>query len=306
MGEETVSKIAIDEECLALQSEFSKVCEALSTSKLNERWILYMEMVDLLHMNLMAERSGDWDMYLFSLKCMLPYFAGTGHNNYARSVYWFLQEMTELNPKVQEEFEKGLFVVRRTNTYWSGVSPDLCIEQTLMASLKGSTGLTRGKSLSDVSRLIWTLSRPGVLTIDLKMKEMTNVRYRSSEQHIDIKQARPSRIDRNKTDMELMGKFCDSRFLLQVESLSKLVGNLKNIASGLIAPATVNITDVKKCGESIIEMMEGTSPLTFSFKKRMQAVQIPSSSNLPKQEKKVSIDPELLFQRLITVCTDDQ
>ena len=53
-------------------------------------------------------------------------------------------------------------------------------------------------------------------------------------------------------------------------------------------------------------MMEDTSPLTFSFKKKMQAVQITSSSNLLKHEKKVSIDPELLFRRLITVWTDDQ
>ena len=112
-------------------------------------------MVDLLHMNLMAECSGNWNLYIYSLKCMLPYFAGTGHNNYARCIYWFLQEMTSLKPKILEEFQKGLFVVRRTNTFWCGVSPDLCIEQTLMASLKGSSGLTRGRNLSEVSRLVW-------------------------------------------------------------------------------------------------------------------------------------------------------
>jgi hypothetical protein len=121
----SIPMISTDEDCLAVQSEFLKFCEALSSSHLNKLWILYMEMVDLLHMNLMAERSGNWDMYLFYLKCMLPYFAGTGHNNYTRSVYWFLQEMSEVNPKVLEEFKKGLFVVRRTNTFWSGVSPDL-------------------------------------------------------------------------------------------------------------------------------------------------------------------------------------
>ena len=41
---------------------------------------------------------------------MLPYFAGTGHNNYARFLYWFLQEMPASNPTVQEEFKKGQFV----------------------------------------------------------------------------------------------------------------------------------------------------------------------------------------------------
>ena len=117
-------------------------------------------------------------MYLHSLRLMLPYFAGTGHNNYARFLYWFLPIMPASNPTVQEEFKKGQFVDHRTSKFWSGVSPDLCIEQTLMVSLKGSTGLKRGKSLSDISRLAWTLSQTGVLTIDMKMKEMCNVRFK--------------------------------------------------------------------------------------------------------------------------------
>ena len=117
-------------------------------------------------------------MYLHSLRLMLPYFAGTGHNNYVRFLYWFLQEMPASNPTVQKELKKGQFVDHRRSKFWSGVSPDLCIDQTLMVSLEGSTGLKRGKSLSDISRLVWTLSRTDVLTIDMKMKEMSNVRFK--------------------------------------------------------------------------------------------------------------------------------
>ena len=95
--------------------------------------------------------------------------------------------MDELNPDVLSEFKKGLFVIRRSNTFWSGISPDLCIEKSLMASLKGSSGLTRGRSLSQTSRLIWVLSRPGILSIDSKIKEMTNINFNSSEQNIRIK-----------------------------------------------------------------------------------------------------------------------
>ena len=73
-------------------------------------------------------------MYLYSLRLVLPYFAGTGHKNYTRSLFWFRQEMSALNPTVHEEFTKGQLVGRRTSTFWSGVSPDVCIEQTLIAS----------------------------------------------------------------------------------------------------------------------------------------------------------------------------
>ena len=127
--------------------------------------------------------------------------------------------MSALNPTV-EEFKKGQFVVRRTSTFWSGVSPDLCIEQT-----EGSTGLTRGTSLSDISRLVWTLSRPGVLTIDMKMKEMCNVSFKSPDQHITLRQTRPSHITGNNNDIEMITKFCENRHVMQIDSLGKLDGN---------------------------------------------------------------------------------
>ena len=157
-----------------------------------------------------------------------------------------------------------------------------------MASLKGSTGLTRGKGLSDISWLVWTLLLPGFLTIDMKMKEMCKVIYKSSDQNITLKQAWLSRITRNNNDIEVITKFCESCHLMQIDSLGKLDGKLKNIASGLIAPNKVNITDVKNCGEIIINKMEGTFSLTYPFNRIMQAVQMPTSSNiLNKKDEKV-------------------
>ena len=67
-------------------------------------------------------------MYLFSLRGKLPYFARTEHKNYSRSIDRFSQEMSSL-----QEFQKKTVVWRR-DIFWSGVSQDLCIEQTLMAS----------------------------------------------------------------------------------------------------------------------------------------------------------------------------
>ena len=143
-------------------------------------------MVDLLHMNLMVERSRNWGMYLLSLRLVLPYFACDGHNNYRKSFYFFLQKMSALNPIVHEKFKKRQFFVRRKSTFWSGVPPDLFIEQTVIVRIKGSTGMTRSKSLLDDSRLVWTLSRPVVLTIDINMKEMCHVSFKSSDQHITL------------------------------------------------------------------------------------------------------------------------
>ena len=88
IGEESVSMITADGDCLALHSKYLNICNDLSSPHFNKLWILYIKMVvDLLHMNLMAEHSGNWSMYLHSLRFMLPHFAGTGHNNYTRSLY---------------------------------------------------------------------------------------------------------------------------------------------------------------------------------------------------------------------------
>ena len=88
VNEETIMAINSDENCAIAHSEFLKATEILSASALNKLWILYIDMVDLLRKNLLVERTGKWDMYLHSLKCMLPFFAGKGHNNYTRSIYW--------------------------------------------------------------------------------------------------------------------------------------------------------------------------------------------------------------------------
>ena len=66
--------------------------------------------------------------------------------------------MNELNCALLQEFQSGLFVVKRTDLFWAAVSPDLCIEQTLMACLKGSCRLTQGRDLSELSRVVWVLS----------------------------------------------------------------------------------------------------------------------------------------------------
>jgi len=60
---------------------------AKRTSKL---WLQYMEMVDILHLFIKAERTGDWMLHLKSLQEMLPFFAASGHNLYAKSACFSL------------------------------------------------------------------------------------------------------------------------------------------------------------------------------------------------------------------------
>ena len=86
-----------------------------------------------------ADRSENWVLHREVLREMLPYFAASGHYLYAKSTYLYLQTMDELehsNPKVYEMFFNGFHVVHRTEFNWSGIPPDLLIEQELMRFLK--------------------------------------------------------------------------------------------------------------------------------------------------------------------------
>ena len=107
-------------------------------------------MINILNMSKAAERTGNWEGYLCVLRQMIPFLAASGHNHYTRSVRWFLQNMLELpvtHPILYSIFMKGFFVVKRSDQYWTGISPDLCIKQSPMCSLKRFVGLTRGRGM---------------------------------------------------------------------------------------------------------------------------------------------------------------
>ena len=81
--------------------------------------------------------------------------------------------MDNLDEYTLSVFKRGGFVVRRTDRPDGGISPDLAIEQVLMATFKGNTGLTRGKGFNELNYLTWIMSRPIVCALDNKMREMT-------------------------------------------------------------------------------------------------------------------------------------
>ena len=138
-------------------------------------------MIDLIKKQIQSERLGDWKLHLEVLKEMLPYFAACGHNNYTKSVWLYLQQMSvlqEKNPTVFKNFMEGFHVVRRNDSrVWAGVSPDQVIEQTLMRSIKSTGGLTRGTGFGVVQRNTYLFSKPACSEVSCKMQELTGVKF---------------------------------------------------------------------------------------------------------------------------------
>ncbi|KAG0728475.1 hypothetical protein GWK47_032379 [Chionoecetes opilio] len=127
---------------------------------------------------------------------MLPIFAAAGHILYAKSAYLYLQQMEGLptsHPEVYQKFSEGFHVIRRSDRYWAGLSTDLVIEQVLMRSMKTSGGLTHGRGMDEIQRLVWTLSLPACAEIKFTMQELAGIRYGTSDQHQEATSARKER-----------------------------------------------------------------------------------------------------------------
>ena len=106
---------------------------------------------------------------------MLPYFAASGHNLYTKSAYVYLQNMACLeddHPDVYHSFLEGHHVIRRSNRYWAGLSTDFIIEQVLMRSVKSRGGLTRGRGMTEIERLVWLLSMPACAQVNNAMQTL--------------------------------------------------------------------------------------------------------------------------------------
>jgi hypothetical protein len=94
-------------------------------------------------------------LHLEAIKECFPIFAASGHHNYLKTAYLYLQNMLELpvkNPKVYNVFKNGFHVVRRSDRNWTLLGADLVIEQVLMRFLKTRSGLTREIGFSEVQR----------------------------------------------------------------------------------------------------------------------------------------------------------
>ena len=175
----------------------SKLTEKSRTANL---WAQYQTIMEVIRKLITADRIGNWDLHLEAIQQALPIFAASGHFNYLKSGYLYLQNMLNLETSdelVYNHFKTGNFVVRRSARYWAGLPCDLIIEQVLMRSLKTTGGLTRGAGMSEITRTIWLLSNPICSMYRLTMEENIGVLFKSSEQH---KTSMKSRINRDHSD----------------------------------------------------------------------------------------------------------
>lgn len=127
----TINDINEDMFMMHLNEELIRKIESIeklsSTSKL---WTQYLRLVTIVLQFIEADRLADWNLYLNSIRSMLPIFHATGDFEYAKSGQVFLQDLVQLKEKMNEkEFERfskgGFFSIHQSEKSFSNLSPDM-------------------------------------------------------------------------------------------------------------------------------------------------------------------------------------
>lgn len=177
----------------ALEAVTSQLAAKSRTAKL---WLSYLHYISILKQYILAERTSNWQLHLNSTVEMLNLLASTGHTHYAKSARFYVQQMQALeykHPWLHDKFMGGEHAVKRSRHSWAGLWSDLVIEQTPMRSVKSRGGLTRGRGMTESVRHKWVLSLNYSAAIHDAMTELSGVKTKTSEQHVDMGTSRCKR-----------------------------------------------------------------------------------------------------------------
>lgn len=290
-----LEEIQKNETLLQLATQYTEVKEQLGNFRTAKLWLQYMDMITILKTFIKAERTGHWDLHLTMMKEMLPYFAAAGQHFYLKSGYIYLQQMYNLHnthPDVYNMFISGSHVIRRSERYWAGLSTDLVTEQALMRSVKATGGLTRGRGMSEAQRTQWLLSMPSCSEINSAMQEFTGQRYESGDQHREVYHSRIVCDEKDRCTFET--------FLREGNPFTE-EPSLRNIETFAVAADMVNVDNAKEIGKTLLAEMKDQEAMLFRFRKSQKAVTLGYKSSIKIGDDEVHVDPQLLFQRLLTV-----
>jgi len=266
--------------------------EIVLGSRTGKVWILYIDMIRRVRNLIAGERMGSWELHLQAIYECLPMFAAAGHNNYLKSAYYYLQNMTRLHtthPEIHAKFIQGHHVLRRSDNFWAGISCDLAIEQTLMRSLKASGGLTHSSKMTEEMRAQWALSSPLIGKYNAALQNFNGLTHGTNARHKELTR---SSINTDHVHFNKMYQYLSSH--------SPFVGDgqLKNIATGAIAPEGTNVDQALELGDQSTKALVGKKVFATPLKRNDRAKTMADNHQV-KITKEKSIDPALLFQRLL-------
>ena len=181
------AKVYLSNELMEIIDDYEKFKE--STKKgLNgltaQYWFIYIELIDIYYTFSRSTRSGNFELYVYSLQMVTDLFFCSNLPNYSRWSVRFhdnLLRIEETHPTLATELHKGRLGVKRTSTNFCRMPIDLTLEQTINADAASQRTGIAAFTNSISARKCWAQNhflRMRVVshlldTLDLNKKDVT-------------------------------------------------------------------------------------------------------------------------------------
>lgn len=302
--------------CTEIAKRLSPVSDTLSMFKKEGSdqsstfayWNSFLEAVSVLLRLLRADREGDFLLHLDAVLETVPYFHLAGRINYARytPVYVLDMKMLEHNhPISYHHLLSGGFVVRRKDDIpFNCVPTDQALEQTINREAKSDGGVI-GFTLRKSALLRWLLTRHVTGEYCETFKELCSTKHGRKE-HSELGKARILRDTEDVSRVyEYIQNHCQDPF-----NLKEVTQGLFNIVSGRIAskPVEESLRSLPEKGKVAFEqfikerLVEQSKSFWDAIPKKPALTFADMKKHMTNdKEKKITIDTEVLFRRLLAV-----
>lgn len=299
----TLDDINTDEDFIAMRNLLSSAIEVLKKrGPTAELWLQYFNFVMLAIRYIEAERLGNWHLHLYCVQQMLPVYHAAGHSNYVKAIQIYLQEMSKLqdimDPEEYRKFTGGQFTVRRTEKAWAGIWTDMTIEQMLMRTIHtGAQGLSHGRGMTSSVMTRFLEGMPYAIEIMNQLEEYVNIKWESSDQHVDVT---PARQKRDASDRQAFKAW------LQTHNPFIQSPKLQSLSTGLVGDANTDCHRAILKGLASMASMVGFNGESYKYSKSNTVQTLISTvPTIELDGEKKAINTSLLFQRIAAVMIND-
>lgn len=242
-----------------------------------------------------AERESDWTLHMACIKEMIPYFFSAGHSNYSRAILVYLRTIERLPADLQAHLLNEGHAMRHREGLWNGIPSDMFIESTFMRYGHGRAGIV-GLTLKPETLKTWALSRHVCSQLMIELDEMRgdtdDNRFQKSH-----KEESTSRIENDKKDRNEIRK----KVSMCIHPLDPNIhpDQLVNVATGSIAPPSVNVHKALSIGSDQVASFEKVLPSGYwnTIERRVQTMATMRKG--VKIGNEVVYDTELIFSRVV-------
>ena len=171
-----------------LRTDFEQfISNGRENSETFKYWDTYLNFFCVLLNLIRADREGLFELHLDSVQQSQKIFAALDATNYLRWSSLYLEDMRRLPvtaPETHQAFMEGHFVVKRTPGKFRAVGLDMCLEQTINRSMKGSGGII-GSTRKKNSVAEWEIVYHEMLAVSNLHREKSGVKKQNHDLDIN-------------------------------------------------------------------------------------------------------------------------